>query len=334
LTPLVSVIIPAYNAEKFIVQTILSAQSQTYEPKEIIIVDDGSSDGTLALASQFASKDVRVFTQANKGASAARNKGLGESRGDYIQYLDADDLLADTKIEKQLEAISNCGDDFVYAGKWKVFFQYPDELSFQPNVLWKYFNSPIEWLITAWSLQAWMHPSAWLTPRHLIDKAGPWDESLSLHDDGEFFCRVLLQSKGVRFCKDAESYYRKGINDSLSSTLSPKAIESHYKICQLYERHLLGRRNSDETRKACAVNYLAFYYTYYPRYQALRLGAKDAAARLGLVHGLPQGTELFHILKKLFGWKLARRMENMYYGNGFNRASIIAKLKKLKLIRD
>jgi hypothetical protein len=174
----------------------------------------------------------------------------------------------------------------------------------------------------------------WLTPRHLIEKAGPWDESLSLHDDGEFFCRVILQSKGIWFCQEAESYYRKGILDSLSSIFSQKAIESHYRICQLYEKHLLEQKNSDETRKACAINYLAFNYTYYPDYKALRKRARNAAARLSMVKGLPQGTELFHKLKHVLGWKLARRIENVYYRNGLNRASIISKLKKLKLIRD
>ena len=334
MKPLVSIIIPAYNAEEFIAETIQSALEQTHGLKEIIIIDDGSSDRTYFIASQFSGDQVKIIRQHNRGAAAARNRGFKESNGDYIQYLDADDLLAPSKIANQLQVVEEHGDEFVYAGKWKVFYNSTEKNDFAPNILWKDFIDPVDWLITAWTEQIWMHPSAWLTPRHLMEKAGPWDESLSLHDDGEFFCRVLLQSKGVWFCQEAESYYRKGIHDSLSSVFSQKAIESHYRICQLYEKHLLDQRNSDETRKACAINYLAFYYTYYPRYKDLRLKAKADAGRLGLISGIPQGTELFHGLKKILGWKLARRIENMYYRNGFNRASIISKLKKLRLSRD
>lgn len=323
MTPLVSIIIPAYNAEKFIAQTILSAKSQTHRHKEIIVVDDGSSDRTFAIANEFAGPEVRIFRQANKGASAARNKGFAESRGDYVQFLDADDLISSTKIEKQMIDAVVYGDRFIYGGKWKIFYQNPEEFVFSPNELWKDFMDPVDWLITSWTKQKWMHPSAWLTPRHLIEKAGPWDESLSLHDDGEFFCRILLQSKGVRFCREAESYYRKGIDNSLSSTFSEKAIGSHSRICQLYEKYLLQYTNSDKARKACATNYLAFYYTYYPEYKPLTRAAKEAAARLGLHRGAPQGTGLFYILKYILGWKLARRIEHAFHRKVHIRASIL-----------
>src|ERR1700761_8333481 len=100
---LVSIIIPAYNSAAHLRETIQSALDQTWPEKEIIIVDDGSADHSLAIAKEFKRKDVRVFSQQNKGASAARNKGLREAKGDYIQFLDGDDLLDSLKIEKQLE---------------------------------------------------------------------------------------------------------------------------------------------------------------------------------------------------------------------------------------
>src|SRR5436190_23310673 len=96
---LVSILIPAYNAERWIADAIRSALAQTWSRKEIIIVDDGSRDRTLSLAREFASKTVSVVSQENQGASAARNKALSVCEGDYIQWLDADDLLAPDKIE-------------------------------------------------------------------------------------------------------------------------------------------------------------------------------------------------------------------------------------------
>src|ERR1700751_2842411 len=110
MKPLVSILIPAYNAQPWIADTIRSAIAQTWQHKEIIIVDDGSSDRTAAVARRFASRDVAVVTTENQGAAAARNRALQLSQGDYIQWLDADDLLAPDKIERQLAALDEGGD--------------------------------------------------------------------------------------------------------------------------------------------------------------------------------------------------------------------------------
>ncbi len=109
MKPLVSILIPAFNSEQWIADTIQSALGQTWPRKEIIIVDDGSTDQTLAIARRFASDVVSVTTQPNQGAAATRNKAFSLSHGDYIQWLDADDLLAPDKIAKQMEAVERCG---------------------------------------------------------------------------------------------------------------------------------------------------------------------------------------------------------------------------------
>src|ERR1700756_4939792 len=105
MKPFVSILIPAYNAESWIADTIRSAIAQTWPYKEIIVVDDGSADGTLEVAQRFAGKDVRVVTKENQGAAAARNHAFKLCQGDYIQWLDADDLLARDKIERQIAAL-------------------------------------------------------------------------------------------------------------------------------------------------------------------------------------------------------------------------------------
>ncbi|MEO1560685.1 MAG: glycosyltransferase family 2 protein, partial [Cyanobacteria bacterium J06632_19] len=89
MTTLVSILIPAYNSEEWISETIDSAIAQTWSNIEIIIVDDGSKDNTLAVAKKYASTKIKVISQPNKGASAARNRALQEAQGDFIQYLDA-----------------------------------------------------------------------------------------------------------------------------------------------------------------------------------------------------------------------------------------------------
>ena len=147
MKPLVSILIPAYNAERWIAQTILSALAQTWPRKEIIVIDDGSRDQTLKIARQFASKTVSIVTQENQGASTARNRALELSQGEYIQWLDADDLMAPDKIAKQMEASDRYGSErTLLSCAWARFYYRVDKANFVSTSLWCNLP-PIEWLI-------------------------------------------------------------------------------------------------------------------------------------------------------------------------------------------
>src|SRR5258708_8154242 len=147
MRPLVSILIPAFNAEDWISDTIKSALDQTWPVKEIIVVDDGSRDQTPAIAQSFASEGVLVVSQPNQGAAAARNKAFSLCNGDYIQWLDADDLLAPDKVAKQVEALDSCpGKRTVLSAAWASFaFRYY-KARFVPTALWSDL-SPLEWLL-------------------------------------------------------------------------------------------------------------------------------------------------------------------------------------------
>ena len=119
---LVSILIPAYNSGQWIAATIESALSQTWRSVEVIVVNDGSTDNTRAVAGQYANENVRVFSQKNRGASAARNRALAEARGRVIQYLDADDLLASDKIERQMPLLK---EGVLCSGEWAPFTRAP-----------------------------------------------------------------------------------------------------------------------------------------------------------------------------------------------------------------
>src|SRR5215831_612931 len=97
--PLVSVIIPSYNSKQFVTQAIQSARSQSYPSIEIILIDDGSTDGTSELMSEFERLNVKYIKQNNAGASPARNTGIALAQGEFVQFLDADDVLHPGKIE-------------------------------------------------------------------------------------------------------------------------------------------------------------------------------------------------------------------------------------------
>ncbi|MGN6488186.1 MAG: glycosyltransferase family 2 protein [Devosia sp.] len=108
---LVTIVIPAFNAERFLASTLRSATAQTHANLQIIVVDDGSTDGTADLVRQHAELDPRIelFSKANAGLSAARNDGLRLSRGEFVTFLDADDLWHPDKIRQQLRAVNNHG---------------------------------------------------------------------------------------------------------------------------------------------------------------------------------------------------------------------------------
>ena len=126
MKPLVSILIPAYNSERWIGETLRSALAQTWPRCEVIVVDDGSRDRTAEVARSFASLGVKVATQANQGASAARNHAFAISQGDYIQWLDADDLLAPDKISKQMEIVEKgAGPRTLLSSAWAHFLYRP-----------------------------------------------------------------------------------------------------------------------------------------------------------------------------------------------------------------
>ena len=252
MSALVSILMPAYNAQRWIKAAIESALNQTWPNKEIIIVDDGSTDRTLEIARKFESKSVKVVTQENRGASAARNRAYSLSQGDFIQWLDADDQLAPDKLARQLVRVKSIpGQDVLFSSAWGKFFYRPDNARFQPGPLWQNMM-PVEWMIKSFEGSGWMQTSCWLVSRTLTESAGSWDERLSLNDDGEYFARVVTKSQRVEFVAESRVYYRTYVPGSLSSfrRISEEALRSFHLAGTLTVEHLISMENSERTRAA------------------------------------------------------------------------------------
>jgi len=308
--PLVSILIPAYNAAPWLGETLQSVLTQTWLKKEIIIVDDGSTDDTLTIAKRIRSSNIKVIEQTNRGASAARNIALREAQGDFIQFLDADDLLAPDKIETQMKVFADWGSSAVAAGAWARFCTTTSEARFIQQPLWNDM-SPVEWLVCEMQGGGMMIPAAWIVPRSIAERAGPWNEALTLHDDGEYFARVVLASDGVRFCHGALCFYRSGVRTSLSNSYSNAAIESAYKCRELCVEHLLAREDSPRTRRACATVLQNFVYWIYPAAPELVRQAESKIKLLGGITHKPEGGKIFKSLTRVIGWKAARRLGRM-----------------------
>jgi glycosyltransferase involved in cell wall biosynthesis len=266
MSDLVSILIPAYKVETLVAETVRSAENQTWPRKEIIVVDDGSPDRTYEVAKRFQSRSVKVVRQDNGGAPAARNTALSLAQGDYIQWLDADDLLHPEKISKQLHGADSGVDSRTFLTcSWGRFFFDANRADFVRDSLWRDY-APIDWIVTKFADNVWMNPAVWLVSRKLTDLAGPWDNRLarSGDDDGEYVCRVVEHSDGVRFSEDAQCYYRIGTVGSLNWNMetSTEAQKSLVLSLKLSIEHLLRMENSDRTRQA-AMSYLRAFLQYF-----------------------------------------------------------------------
>jgi glycosyltransferase involved in cell wall biosynthesis len=312
-TILVSVLIPAFNAESWIGQTIESALIQTWGEIEVIVVDDGSTDNTLEIIRSISDGRVRVVSQENRGPCAAYNAALRLARGDFIQYLDADDLLAPDKIETQIRRLREEPEGTIASSAWSRF--YNDDLStadFTPGPDWRDYEPATDWLVQAWSGRGTIPNFAWLTPRAMSDAAGFWDESVRINLDGEYFSRVLVQAKKIAFCPDARGYYRSGLESSNSKPRSVKKLYALYNTTVLCERTLLRHLDTAETRRACAGLWQQFLFTAYPRVPALTRLAESRIAAFGGVFRQPNGGRLFRIVRDTLGWKVALHLQHRY----------------------
>jgi len=307
--PLVSVLIPCFNAERYIGETIDSVLGQTWPEIEIVIVNDGSTDRSSHEIGRFAARpNLMVLDRPNKGAAASRNEALRHSRGEFIQYLDADDLLSPEKIELQVRRIENQRYSIASA-EWGRFYTMPDEAEFQAEEVWRDL-APLDWLaLSRRDGLGMMFPALWLVPRSVVVAAGPWAEDLSLTDDMEFFTRVLLSSERVLFSAGARCYYRSGVRGSLSGRKTPAAWDSQFRAIDLCERSVLAREDSDRMRRGFALSWQHLAHACHPYHRELAKNALMRARALHAVHVDPGGGPAFRCVARLFGWRLARRLQ-------------------------
>jgi len=320
---LVSILVPAFNEQRWIASTLESAVGQTWPDKEIIVVDDGSTDDTLAIARRFASKGVSVITQEHQGAAAARNAALSVSQGHHIQWLDADDLLAPDKIERQALELDRCSSRTLLSAAWSWFRYRYYRAEFVPTALWRDL-SPTEWLLCKMRDNVFMQTSTWLVSRELTEAAGPWDTQLSVDDDGDYFCRVLLASEGVRFVPQSRVFYRRSGRDRLSHIgRVDRKIESNFRSMQRHIRYLRSLEDSERVRSAC-VRYLQTGLVHvYPERPDIVGEARRLAGELGGQLEPPKLPAKYAPIEAVFGLVVAKRLQSVLQTVRWSLASLL-----------
>jgi glycosyltransferase involved in cell wall biosynthesis len=303
--PRVSVLIPCYNAQMYIGETLESVFNQTWKNLEIIVVDDGSTDGSAAIVEAFSGGLVKLIRQDSKGAAAARNRAFAASTGDFVQFLDADDLIDKDKIAVQLARLQDCPNS-VATAQWGRFWNDPDETKFVPETNWEDLD-PVEWLVRSRTDGLGMlFPALWLMPRAVAEAAGPWNERLSLGDDGEYFTRIALAADQILFCPRARCRYRSGVPGSLSGS---KNWVSGFDVIELCQAQVLACENSERVRRGFSLSWQHLAHACYPYDRVI---SERALARAWALHAKtirPGGGAVFKVLSRLIGWRIARRLQ-------------------------
>jgi glycosyltransferase involved in cell wall biosynthesis len=308
----ISIIIPAWNAEKYIGETIECIMNQDWVNIEILVIDNASEDETISVLKAINDSRIQVIElKENKGASHARNIGLQLATGEYIQYLDADDLLSPNKFHLQYQALQNYPNALAF-GNVCFFWDVEDAWSKNPEPNESFYYSstePLTFLLNLYGQNGTggMIPiHSWFCSRSLLQTAGDWNEGLTVDDDGEYFCRVVLSAERLIFTPQVNAYYRKYRNrKSLSREQTHNSMRSSFLATELkYQECKRLATESDEVEKVFARHYMELADITWPEFPDLTKMALRRVAALGGSEHIPHiGNPMLNKLKYIFGWK-------------------------------
>lgn len=236
--PLVSIIVPCYNVEKYVEACVSSVILQDYENWECILINDGSKDNTLDLLKSFEYKDknrIRVFTQENLGLSATRNKGIENAKGEFLFFLDSDDLLSNDAISTLVSSFQNndiitgvitastFSNGTIFKGS-QLFHPKEGTITFE--------NSRFE--VLRRTMETGFTPVAQnrLYRKDFIDKNSIRFKSGILHEDELWFFETMLLAKNVKFINSETYFYRIDNEDSITKNVGDRNLESYIQVME------------------------------------------------------------------------------------------------------
>jgi len=243
----VSVVIPAYNVEGYVEDAVESALQQTYPLEEVVCVDDGSKDETLEVLRGMEAKfpeQVQVLTGPNQGASTARNRGVSVATGDYIQFLDADDILLPEKIERDVAVLEEERESLLFGG----YESYVDGEKVHERST---YVSEDPWVCL--TKQNFGHTSSNLFRADAVRGVGGWDEQRPFNQDYDIIARMLKDGAEVAFAHHKCTHVR-GRDDSISANFGRDMRTAQAELDRDILRYLRGT-DADEESIAAIEDY-------------------------------------------------------------------------------
>lgn len=200
----VSILIPCYNAERWVAQSIQSALDQSYGLKEVIVVDDGSTDGSLQIIQSFGDR-IRYYASPNRGGNSARNQLLQLAAGEFVQFLDADDYLRPTKIADQLQSMVASGTDADVIYSPVVTEVWSGGMIAEQSIGVIESSSTLEEQWIRWQVA---QTGAVQWRREALRSIGGWNEAYPCCQDNEVTLRAIQHGLKFHFCPEAGAVYR------------------------------------------------------------------------------------------------------------------------------
>jgi glycosyltransferase involved in cell wall biosynthesis len=312
MLPLVSILMPNYNKSPFLHGTLHSLLKQSYVHWECIVVDDHSSDSSLDILNEFASTDsrIKVYRRPDsliKGANSCRNFAFSVCSGEYIQYLDSDDQLSENKIKRQVIQATNVKNNDVFVSNWAVT---KIGIKAEPECLNRFddFPShPVDLLLKGWSERTFIPCFSYLVPRELIKRSGGWDEKLVKNQDGEFFCRILVNANKIYYDNEGYGIYVQSPGSGhIGEDNSLEAITSKWNSFLSYEKVMKTKRFDDSVRTALVYNFQHIFL------QALRLAPSISREALVKIRVLDNGLKIKYLFFMrvflIFGFDIGYRL--------------------------
>lgn len=248
----VSVIIPTYNYGRFIKEAIDSVLAQSFVDYEVIVIDDGSTDNTAKIVKMICKENVSYIYQNNKGASSARNRGIAESKGKYLLFLDADDSLNKDQLLFFEKSSAKHPEDILYC-PWA---RYIEEESGHRQIIAMGECEESD-LLEAWLCGWYISSCAIFWPKKVINSLGGWDETLLANQDGDLAMRALIEGHKFRFCPGRYARIRAHFSEqiSLSNIKSIESLESRLYVIQKIEMLIRETNMINKYRNALGIAY-------------------------------------------------------------------------------
>lgn len=301
--PSVSILIPLYNAEAYIADTLERCQNQSYEDIEIIIVDDHSTDNSLSVAQQFECNNIHIYENPKKGGISARNYAFQMSKGEYVKFLDADDYFSSEMLKKQMERLLKDGtDNSVVFSPVRMLYEDGHWLIPPRSIDFDY-EPGIELLLDIWRGKGWHCPHCHLMHRNLVEKAGLWDENVIKNQDGEFFARVYAAADKALSVPDEYAVWRQ-FHTGVHAVMRLEAIKSALYTKLTIGNLILAYRNDTEAKTMIGKSIGFFVYENWPQIKPLLQDIHNICSKLNVNMVLPERKKL-KILTLLFGWQKA-----------------------------
>lgn len=247
----ISIIIPTFNRAHLISDTLNNVLNQLYINWECIIVDDGSTDNSIYVINSYVIKDKRfkLFVRPDnriKGASTCRNIGIENADGEFIQFLDSDDLISINKILEQVNLLKDCPENVIATCKWGRFKNDTNDSTIYDSLKsYENFDSTLDFLDMLAYSKGYFPPNAYLIKTEIIRKVGLWNENISINDDGEFMMRVIANTDKIYFASNSVAYYRYTDSDNLSNFNNMQNVNDAIYSWKLVDSYLKIRYKKD-----------------------------------------------------------------------------------------